>query len=150
MMLAVFPPQERPGDLPFNCPRVLPEDPLSPAVRQFLREYIQSIEQLEILQVLQREPLGEWTAQQVYDVIRSNAASIESRLRQFAEVGLVAEPEPGSGRFRFSPKNAELSHALAETLRVYRVRSVQVIETIFKPAADGAQRFADAFRFKPK
>ncbi len=128
----------------------MPDDPLTPTVRAFLHDHIQSIEQLEILQVLQREPLGDWTSQQVFDVIRSNAASIESRLRQFVQSGVVEEVELGSGRFHYHPKTEELAVAVTETLEAYRLRSVMVIETIFKPQAEAAQRFADAFRFKPK
>jgi hypothetical protein len=128
----------------------LPEDPLSPAVRQFLRDHIQSIEQLEVLQVLHREPLREWTAEQLFEVIRSNAGSIDSRLRQFHRAKLLEEVELASARFRYCPETRELASAVEETLHAYRVRSVLVIETIFKPPADAAQRFADAFRFKPK
>ena len=94
--------------------------------------------------------MQDWTAEQVFDVIRSNSASIEGRLRQFASGGLVAEVAPGTGRFRLAPKTPELASALKETLDCYRVRSVLVIETIFKPPPDAAQRFADAFRFKPQ
>ena len=128
----------------------MPDDPLSPSVRAFLHDHIQSIEQLEILQVLQREPQDVWTSEGLFDVIRSNAASIESRLRQFVQGGLVEEVEPASGRFRYHPKSDEIASALVETLEAYRLRSVLVIETIFKPPPDAAQRFADAFRFKPK
>jgi hypothetical protein len=128
----------------------LPEDPLSPLVRQFLRNYIQSIEQLEILQIMQRDPLRDWSSEELYDVIRSNAGSIASRLAQFAQAALIQESAPGAGRFQFQPRTPELAAAIAETLETYRVRSVLVIETIFKPPTDAAQRFADAFRFKPK
>jgi hypothetical protein len=56
----------------------------------------------------------------------------------------------GAGRFRFQPRTPELTSAVSGTLEAYRVRSVLVIETIFKPPTDAAQRFADAFRFKSK
>jgi hypothetical protein len=128
----------------------LPEDPLTPVVRQFLRDHIQSIEQLEILQVMQREPQRSWSSDELYDVIRSNGASIASRLAQFAQANLIEENASEPGRFLFKPRTEELGTAVAETLETYRVRSVLVIETIFKPPTDAAQRFADAFRFKSK
>ena len=99
---------------------------------------------------MQREPSRDWSSDELYDVIRSNAASIASRLGQFAQSGVVQESATGSGRFQFQPRTPELGSAVAETLDAYRIRSVLVIETIFKPPTDAAQRFADAFRFKSR
>ena len=121
---------------------------LSPEARQFLKAHIQSLEQLEILAVMRAEREREWTSQAIYDTVLSNEKSIIGRLAQFESAGLVIANKARPLTYRYSPSGPALDAAVEATLLAYRERRVTVIETIFRPDADPAKSFADAFRFK--
>jgi len=110
--------------------------------------YIRSVEQLEILLLLQKEPERAWTCDEVYDVIRSSKASVLQRLESFASDGFL-ETEPGPPpRFRYAPKSSDLRSAVEETAKVYQTWRIRIIEAIFAPDVDPVQSFADAFKFR--
>jgi hypothetical protein len=121
---------------------------LSSEAKQFLRIHIQSLEQLEILSLLRAQQDREWTAAAIYEVILSNERSIDARLAQFESGGLLVSDGSVPPKYRYQPKNADLRAGLDATLQAYRDRRVLVIETLFRPDADAAKSFADAFRFK--
>jgi hypothetical protein len=121
---------------------------LSTEVKQFLRTYIQSLEQLEILSLMRPEPEREWTAKMIYEAILSSERSIENRLQVFVENGLLSAAGDAPKSYRYAPRDGALDHAVHATLQAYKERRVMVTETIFRPDQDPAQTFADAFRFK--
>jgi hypothetical protein len=121
---------------------------LSTEVKLFLRDHIQSLEQLEILALMRPQPDREWTAKAIYEAILSNERSIEGRLQTFVEKGLLAAVGDVSKSYRYAPRDEHMDQAVQGTLQAYRERRVMVIETIFRPEQDPAQSFADAFRFK--
>ncbi|MDB6152417.1 MAG: hypothetical protein JWL90_870, partial [Chthoniobacteraceae bacterium] len=106
---------------------------LSTAVKDFLREYIHSVEQIEILALVSSAPEREWTVSAIDMALRSNEQSIKSRLAGFIRAGLLIEMANAEGAYRYEPKNPQLAAAVTETIQAYRVRPVLVIETIFKP-----------------
>ena len=130
-----------------SCPAVADAD-LPTEAKQFLRAHIQSLEQLEILAAMRSQRDREWSAQAIYETILSNEKSIDTRLRQFEGAGLIVSNGGTVPAYRYQPRDPSLETAVDATLRAYRERRVLVIETIFRPDADPAKSFADAFRFK--
>ena len=122
---------------------------LPPAVKSFIREHIQSVEQIEILSLMRTTPARDWTASSLDQTLRSSEQSIARRLADFTRAGLLVESDHAAKMFRYQPRDAALDAAAAETLQAYRTRPVLVIETIFKPD-DPGQSFADAFRIRPR
>jgi hypothetical protein len=122
---------------------------LSDAVKGFIREHIESVEQIEILALVRGAPEREWTAGAVEGVLRGSEQSIGHRLAQFARAGILAKVAEGDEAYRYEPKTAALDSAAAATVEAYRVRPVLLIESIYKRPTDPAQSFADAFRFRP-
>ena len=119
---------------------------LPSTVRQFLARYIQSVEQLEVLLLLQDQPNRSWSPGDVYSVIRSSEASIASRLKAFAKDGFLAEEN--DGRYRFAPQNTDLRAAVEQTAAAYKTWRIRVVEAIFTPPSDPVQSFADAFKLR--
>lgn len=97
---------------------------------------------------MRSQPGREWTPKAVFDVVRSNESSVSARMSEFAKQGLIEVGTNGSSSYRYRPKSSELDRLAEETGKVYRLRRVLVIETIFQPDVDPAQSFADAFRFR--
>ena len=134
------------GDVCFICG--VSDADLSSEAKQFLRTYIQSLEQLEILALMRAQRDREWTAAAIYEEILSNEKSIGVRLAQFEANGLIVSTGKQTPTYRYEPRTAELDAAAQATLQAYRERRVLVTETIFRPETDPAKSFADAFRFK--
>ncbi len=125
-------------------------DELSTVVRAFLRAHIQSVSQIEILKLMFSAPRRAWTARGVNEVICFNEAAIKRRLLDFAKAGLIVENSSSPGAYECQNPESPLGAAVRETVEAYLTKPVRVIETIFKPEGDAAQRFADAFLIRPK
>ena len=121
---------------------------LPPAVRQLLSRYIRSVEQLEVLLLVHSQPNRSWTADAVYDVIRSSKSSIADRLATFTAHGFLVEENGSPPTFRYAPKDETLRAGVQETATLYQTRRVRVIEAIFAPEVDPVQSFADAFKLR--
>lgn len=127
---------------------VVSEEGLTNEARQFLRAYIHSIEQLEVLALLRGDPSRAWTTAAIYERILSNERSIAARLSQFEKEGIVTPAANQPAAYVYRADDLARDHAIDEILQAYKHRRVLVIETIFRPADEAAQSFANAFRFK--
>jgi hypothetical protein len=120
---------------------------LPTSVQQFLSKYIRSLEQLEVLLLLRNSANRSWTSAEVYEVVRSSRSSVEGRLENFVQDGFLAKESGSPSTFRYAPTE-NLGTAVSETADAYQKWRVRVIEAIFTPVADPAQRFADAFKVR--
>ena len=106
-------------------------DPLPITVRQLLAGHIQTVEQLEVLLLLRSDPTRAWTINDIYGVVRSSHASIQTRLRNFVAEGFLAEDKGPPQKFRFAPKDQNLRSAVDQTASAYQAWRLRVIEAIF-------------------
>lgn len=118
------------------------------SARHFLGRYIRSLEQLEVLLLLRREPDRWWTVPQVYEVIRSSHRSLEGGLEAFVGQGFLAQEKGPPPAFRYAPRSEELRAGVEQIAASYQHSRVRVIEAIFAPPLDPVQRFADAFKLR--
>jgi hypothetical protein len=117
-------------------------------VRQLLSRHIQSVEQLEVLLLMHREPHRAWSAAEVYSVIRSSEASIAARLAAFAKEGLLAEEGGSPPTYRYAPRSTDVRSAVDDTAAAYKTWRIRVVEAIFAPPSDPVRSFADAFKLR--
>ncbi|MES2465889.1 MAG: hypothetical protein V4675_01195 [Verrucomicrobiota bacterium] len=122
---------------------------LSTRVRDFLRAYIHSVAQIDILTIMCRAPASYWTARAVDEVLCHDEGEISRRLVEFARAGIIIGNGESPPAYQCQNFETPLGAALRETVDAYVTRPVKVIETIFKPQEDAAQQFADAFRIRP-
>lgn len=115
------------------------------SVRDFVFEYIDSVEQLEILQLMQGDAPKSWSSSELTQQLRSNQNSIEKRLSLLISQGLV-EKRPQSGDY-FLPENAH-SEALRELVEYYKIHRYKILELIFSPMKK-SRDLAEAFRLSP-
>jgi hypothetical protein len=120
---------------------------LPTSVQQFLSKYIRSLEQLEVLLLLRNSAGRSWTSADVYEVVRSSRSSVEERLENFVQLGFLVKEDCSPATFRYAPTE-NLGAAVDETAGAYQMWRLRVIEAIFTPTADPAQRFADAFKVR--
>jgi DNA-binding MarR family transcriptional regulator len=121
---------------------------ISEKLRQFIFEYVDSVEQLEILILLNGSTPKWWRPNEVTDEFRSTSASVSMRLQSLEKLGLI-EQSP-DGLYRYRSVSPEVDEIVKELSQSYKVRRHKVLELIFSPMKR-ARGFADAFRVgKPK
>jgi hypothetical protein len=121
----------------------IPED-----VRRFLLQCIDSVEQLEVLLLLQRAPAETWNAGAVAQALYSNPDSIARRLAGLHANGLVTPIPPAS--YRYQPKSAEMDATVTLLAQTYRQRRVAVITVIASKPMENVRAFSEAFRLRKK
>lgn len=129
------------------------DEGLPTPIKLFLEAYITSVEQLEILLLLEANPAQDYRVQAVYDVILSTKPSVEAWLERFVDQRLVRKLPSAPPAYRFEPEKAELGATIAAVAKAYQEMPVRVIEAIYRrqrgaAGPDPAQGFADAFKFR--
>lgn len=122
-----------------------PED-----VKHFIERHIDSLEELEALLFLHRQPQATFTAETVATALYTNPVSTKAKLRGLSQKDLVElREQDGTLTFQFkatSPK-ARLVDRLAP---LYAERRVAVTNIILSKPLPNIQAFADAFDFRKK
>jgi hypothetical protein len=124
------------------------EGPIPESVTRFISVHVRSLEQLEILLLLAAKPEQGWSADAVYDVVRSSRGSVAERLEELRLQGLLTFSNPEHREFRYQPPSPEVAEAVQALAQFYRERPVKIVEMIYSPAAEPLKGFADAFKFK--
>lgn len=122
------------------------ENDLPKAVRDFVFEYIDSVEQLEILLLLESNSKKSWSAAELSGLLRSNLNSIEKRLSLLASQSLIIRNE--DSHFAFFTDNEDLNNTIHNLAEIYRVHRYKIMELIFSPMKK-SRDLAEAFRLSP-
>jgi hypothetical protein len=137
-------------------PPILAEDP-SQNLREFLRDFVSSYEELEVLLLLARE-VRQWSAAELAEALGARDDVIAAAVDCLLEVGglIDAVEVVGQRHFVFAPKSQELRARVVELDRAYAERRLAVVQMMSANAVErmrGAaiRRFADSFRLeRPK
>lgn len=121
----------------------IPED-----VREFIFEYIDSIEQLDILMLLRSTRERGWTAQQVSDQLRTNPESAANRLAILKSIGILDFNDASIPSYRYNPPQ-DMDLIVSKLVEVYKIRRHKVYELIFS-SLKRARKFLNAFTMGDK
>lgn len=124
-------------------------DGLSDEIKAFIADHIRSVEQLEILLLLQRNPGREWSAADVSRELYVSPESTATRLTDFHARGFLTLRQSPEPLYRYQPKGS-LDRLARDLATEYELRRVRVINQIFSNPVDQVRTFADAFKFKKK
>lgn len=116
------------------------------SVRDFVFECIDSVEQLEILLLLESNPKKSWSTAELSDLLRSNINSIEKRVSLLASQELIVRNE--DSHFAFFTDNDDLKNTIHTLADIYRVHRYKIMELIFSPMKK-SRDLAEAFRLSP-
>ena len=123
----------------------MPDESLPPPVVHFIARHIATVEELEILLLLAREEGRAWTAEGIYQVVKSSRQSVEHVLGKFLAASFVTASPAGHTIVPLAGHPI-----LPELSRCYREMPVRVIQAIYQRPRDPARDFADAFKLKRK
>jgi DNA-binding IclR family transcriptional regulator len=116
-------------------------------VRQFVANYIKSLDQLEILLLVSALPDHEWSVDDVYRVVLSNPAIVAERLENFVQVGLL-KCSGSPPMYSYGPRTPELGNQIAALSAVYKMSRHKMVELIYRQESDSLKAFSDAFKLK--
>jgi predicted ArsR family transcriptional regulator len=129
------------------------EDAIPDEVKAFIAAHIESVLQLEILLLLHGRAPRQWTAAELAQELRIDAAWASNQLAGLADAGVLgvsaaAAPEATGPAYRYEPRSQEMDRAVAGLAREYEARRVTIIGLIFSKPIDKLRSFADAFRIR--
>lgn len=116
-------------------------------LRNFIFEYIDSVELIEILLFLSDRESESKTAVEISKELRSNPASVQNRLAVLHSLGLIRESESSAQSYQYSPKSEELGEIVRLLAQEYKLRRHKVFEIVFSPSKQ-ARSLADAFMMR--
>lgn len=119
----------------------------SAALRNFLQQRLTSIDQIEIMLLLMRDPARAWTAPEVAAAVGTPQESAAMRLFLLASGGLITFEAAGTPKYRYASGNAEADAMMSELARLYDTDRNGVAALVGAPP-DPIRSFADAFRLK--
>lgn len=122
---------------------VMADHEISPLLQQFIFEFVDSVELIEVLLLMRNNPDKWFSADQISAELRSNPKSITNRLKRLSSIGLL-EQENGKDLFRFKPSSNELKEITNELSNEYLLRRHRIFEIIFS-SSKTARQFANAF-----
>jgi DNA-binding GntR family transcriptional regulator len=126
----------------------IPED-----VRELIRERVCSVEELEILMLLESEPARAWQDAEVATALGASREVVRTALAKLAAAGLVHAEDPGRGPTRLQPESEALRDAVALLGNLYRTQRIDILVFIAQSAISRVRNqalhtFAQAFRIK--
>jgi hypothetical protein len=127
--------------------------PVSDDVRAFLREYIESYEQLEVLLLLQREPSHPWTTDSLGTQLHIAPSALGDALIALRSRRLLESSLKGSEEHYRLVADVAGNETLGRIATLYTENAVEIIKLM---SADSIERirtaalrtFADAFVFR--
>jgi hypothetical protein len=118
-------------------------------VASFVQASFTSVEELELLTLLQARPEAVWTSSALAKELGSTPESISRRLAAFAALGIIAPPSSDDPpNIRYAPATTLLAGLLHGVALTYRQRRIAMVTMIYERPHDPLRSFADAFRLR--
>src|SRR6185312_10080646 len=102
-------------------------DPIPSDVKRFIRRYVNSVEQLEVLLFLRDHLDAEGTAEAISKKFVSTPSSVEKRLQDLESLGLIAR-RPGKPGYHYAPKTQRLNEGIGRLAEYYKKHRMSLIE----------------------
>lgn len=119
-----------------------------PIVR-FVQSYLSSIEEMELLALMQSRPGFAWSVEGLARELGSTKESITGRLTGFIALRIVEMRLEGTGQvFVYTPADPDLATLLRDVVQTYRERRIAMTTLIYERPTTPLRSFADAFRLR--
>lgn len=121
--------------------------PISPEVRRFVIEHIDSVAQLELLLMLHRDPRVAWTPEQAGREMRCPAPWAATQLERFRVSGWVSVSHGADQHFCYRARG-RIGRLIDELAAIYARRKTSVTGLIYTRGSSDLSTFSDAFRIR--
>lgn len=117
-------------------------------VNNFVIEFFDSVEQLEVLLLLRDHKNKQWSAAAVSNELRSAPESVAKRLNDLYLKKLLSLKPGQENIYCYEPQTERLTSLVDALAEAYRVRRFAIINLIFSKPPDVIRNFAEAFKIK--
>jgi hypothetical protein len=117
-------------------------------VRQFIINNINSVEQLEILLLLNSSKRA-WSAAELANSICTTVESCEKRLESLKRAGVLVQVGTNPATFQYQAQSSELDATVIRLAREYQDRRISIINFIYSQPIQNIRTISDAFRIRP-
>lgn len=124
------------------------EGEITVAVKNFIHQHINSVEQLEVLLLMLGRSDKEWSASEVSRELYIQPVSAGTRLADLQRSRLLQATGSTPSLYRYAPQEPALDQAAREVAAAYSVRRVGIINLILERPLDNVRVFSDAFRIR--
>jgi hypothetical protein len=126
---------------------VTPAEIPAPVI-QFVAEHIRSLDELELLLLLQQTPDRWWDAPAVARELAMDVDSARRALERFASRNLLAIAVTGDVRYRFQPGEPHLREVAEAFNAAYRANRLAILHLVTGRPQQSIRDFAKAFRIR--
>lgn len=116
-------------------------------VRQFIKDYIRSLFQLEVLLLLHRHRDRDWSPEDIDRELKIGRELANTQLADLHSIGLLTMIN-NPLCYRYRPATDELDAAVSKLATAYKERRVSVTSLIYSTPVDEVRIFAEAFRLR--
>lgn len=110
---------------------------------------VRTLEELDVLVALVREPGRSWTREEMAERLRVPLDQVLPELDRMVELGVAARDPAEPPRFRFEPADAERAAQAAELALAYGARRIELVNHVASHALDRVLRAAGARSRRP-
>jgi hypothetical protein len=114
----------------------------------FVRQHVETLEQLEVLMLLIKSPERWWDAAAVAEALGISRQSTRDALERLASGNLLAVSITTEVRYQFQPGTAALREVSEEFAEACRTNRIAVFRIVTDTQRRVMQDFADAFRLR--
>jgi hypothetical protein len=125
------------------------ESDISPAIRDFIAEHIDSVLQLEVLLLLFAHRARQFTANDISNELRIDPNWVAGQLSRMCAMGiLICITQANVMTYQYQPAKPHVDATITGLADAYAQRRVSVVSLIFNKPTDALRNFADAFRLR--
>jgi hypothetical protein len=117
-------------------------------LKSFIRDNIDSIEQIEVLLLMRENKEKYWNAMEVSKELRSAPESVSKRLNKLYDRKLVEIRSEYENTYKYCPQSELLDKAVELLAEAYKNKRFSVINLVFSRPTERLKTFSDAFRIK--
>lgn len=123
----------------------MPEQELPPDVQALIDRHIATIEHVEVLVLLARDPAREWRVEEIANALHLDRALAGRLSRELASAELCAR-DAAADSYRYPLPASARQVSVATLVELYERRPVAVVRAIHNRPLRAVRSFADAFR----
>ena len=117
---------------------------ISHTVKDFIDEYIDSVDSLDILLLLRGSPEDTWGPSAISRALHLDAALVAPRLDHLRSAGLIQERTVATDCvYQYAPSSPDVALAIDELATAFATFRVRIVEQIFSKPLKKIQTFQD-------
>jgi hypothetical protein len=121
---------------------------LPPDVLDLIARHLDSMEQVQVLLLLRREPARDWAVNDIAAEVRVSPEQVAADLAILHRNQLLALAPGEPKSYRYAPATAALRAGVDNLEIAYNTRPVTLVRALYDRPARSIQSFADAFRLR--